>query len=71
MGDIMIAFNEYVDKFIGGNWLAILIFLHLLKGVARQFKIDPIRKIYMILQDTYKVVRPGSEIEPKPKMPEE
>lgn len=66
----MIELNKYVDEFVGGNWLAILVFLALLKGIARQSESKPLRKIYMILQDVYKVVRPGSEIEPPPKMPE-
>lgn len=66
----MIELNPYIDKFVGGNWLAVLVLLALLKGVARQFKCQPLRKVYMILQDVYKIVRPGSEIEPKPKEPE-
>ena len=65
----MFELNDYVDKFIGGNWLAILVFLTLLKGIARQFKNEWVHKLYMVLQDCYKIVRPGSAIEEKPNVP--
>ena len=65
----MINLNDYITEFVGNNWLAVLVFLAFLKGVARQFQLAPLRKIYSILQDTYKIVRPGSEVEPPPPMP--
>ena len=60
----MFNFNQYVQDFVSNNWLAVLVFLAFLKGVARQWKLKPLQKLYLILQDTYKIVRPGTTVVP-------
>ena len=59
----MFNYNQYVQEFVSNNWLAVLVALAFLKGVSRQFKIKPLQKFYLILQDTYKIVRPGTTVE--------
>ena len=56
----MINLDKYVQDFISGNWLALSIFLLILKGIARQFHVKVLHNIYLILQNSWAIVRPGT-----------
>jgi hypothetical protein len=56
----MFSADQYVKLFIDNNWLSLSIFLLLLKGLARQFKINPLHKAYLILQNALAILRPGT-----------
>jgi len=63
----MFSADIYVKAFIDGNWLSIAIFLFVLKGVATNFKVAILRKIYYVLANAYTFIRPGTAIDEKPK----
>jgi len=66
----MFSSDNYVKAFIDGNWLSIAILLFILKGIATNFRITLLKKIYRVLANAYQFVRPGTEIqehEEKPK----
>lgn len=56
----MIELDKHVQEFVGNNWLTIAIVLLILKGVARQFGIKALHKIYFVIQNAYSIVRPGT-----------
>ena len=62
----MFSADIYVKAFIDGNWLSIAIFLFVLKGVATNFKVTILRKIYYVLANAYTFIRPGTAIDEKP-----
>lgn len=65
----MFSADTYVKAFIDGNWLSLAIFLFILKGVATNFKVNVLRKIYYVLMNAYTFVRPGTAIEEKEEKP--
>jgi len=56
----MIEMDSIVKSFIDNNWLTISIFLLILKGIARQYSIEILHKFYLILQNAFAIVRPGT-----------
>lgn len=56
----MIDGNAIIQEFIGKNWIAVSMFLLILKGVGRQFGIKPLHSLYLILQNAFAIVRPGT-----------
>jgi hypothetical protein len=56
----MISLDIPVKEFIDGNWLAMGIFLIMLKSVSRQFKIKNLMKIYMVFNNALEFIRPSS-----------
>lgn len=56
----MFSADEYLKPFIDNNWLSLSVFLLLLKGLSRQFRINPLHKVYLILQNALAIVRPGT-----------
>ena len=57
----MINLNEPVQEFVSQNWLAVLMFLAFLKGLSRQFGVKALHKFYLVLQNVWSIVRPGTE----------
>jgi len=56
----MISLDIPVKEFIDGNWLAIGIFLILLKSISKQFSIEILMKIYMVFNNALEFIRPSS-----------
>lgn len=64
-GPVVFSADKYVKPFIDGNWLSIGILLYLLRSVAREFAIEPVRKVYACLAGAWKFVRPSSDVTPR------
>ena len=60
MDPIVFSADQYVKPFLDNNWLSIAILLYLLRGIATNFKVRWIGKLYQVLASTYQFVRPGS-----------
>jgi hypothetical protein len=56
----MISLDIPVKEFIDGNWLAMGIFLIMLKSISNQFKIKVLMKIYMVFNNALEFIRPSS-----------
>jgi len=57
----MINLDNYVKSFIDNNWLAMGIFLILLRSAARQFALSWLRKVYLVLNNALEFIRPSSK----------
>ena len=56
----MISLDVPVKEFIDGNWLAMGIFLIMLKSVSKQFSVKTLMKIYMVFNNALEFIRPSS-----------
>lgn len=56
----MISADVYVKAFIDNNWLSIAIFLFIVRGVAVNFRINWVAKVYEVLASAYQFIRPGA-----------
>ena len=56
----MINIDKYVVDFVAGNWLSMSVLFLILKGVAKQFGIGWLHKVYFIGQNAWSIVRPGT-----------
>jgi len=63
------SLDEYIQAFVGGNWISIGIFLIMLRSIANQFGVEWIRRIYMILNNAMAFIRPSSDLEKAPTRP--
>jgi len=56
----MISLDIPVKEFIDQNWLAMGIFLIMLKSISKQFKVKWMMKIYMVFNNALEFIRPSS-----------
>lgn len=57
----MISFDSYVKAFIDVNWLTVGIILILMKGVATQFNLRNLKKIFLIITGALSFIRPSTK----------
>lgn len=65
----MIELNTEINEFVGGNWLAIAVFLVALKSLATQTGWRFLQILYRTLNKCFEVVRPASDIAVSSKKP--
>lgn len=56
----VVSLDPYVKAFIDQNWLTIAIFLYLIRGLAVNFGVKGLEKVYQVLSSTYSFIRPGA-----------
>lgn len=57
----MISLDNYVKAFIDVNWLTVGIILILMKGIATQFNVRILKKIFLIITGALSFIRPSTK----------
>jgi hypothetical protein len=62
--------NEWINTVIGKTWIAISVFLIMLREISRQTGNKSIRKIYLVIASMFKFLRPSTELQEQKEQPE-
>jgi hypothetical protein len=62
--------NEWINAFIGKTWIAIGVFLIMLRETARQTGNLHVRKAYVVIASMFKFLRPSTELQEQKEQPE-
>lgn len=57
----MISLDNYVKAFIDVNWLTVGIILILMKGIATQFNLRNLKKVFLIITGALSFIRPSTK----------